>query len=81
MIHRKEVYNLTFNLFSRYYSLTILLTGLVIPLTLGVVSSAAILFVYNTSSFGMNRTHAMFCGVGQTVVHSAFGYFKFLATL
>jgi hypothetical protein len=33
----------------RYYSLTILVTGLLIPLTLGVVSSAAILFVYSTS--------------------------------
>jgi hypothetical protein len=67
--------------FFRYYSLTILFTGLLIPLTLGVVSSAAILFVYNTSSFRMDSTHAMMWGVGQTVVHSVFGYFKFLATL
>ena len=67
--------------FFRYYSLTILFNGLLIPLTLGVVSSAAILFVYNTSSFRMDSTHAMMWGVGQTVVHSVFGYFKFLATL
>ena len=46
--------------FSRYYSLTILITGFLIPLTLGLVSSAAILFVYSTSSFRMESTHAMY---------------------
>jgi hypothetical protein len=29
----------------------------------------------------MDSTHAMMWGLGQTVIHSVFGYFKFSATL
>jgi len=67
--------------FGRFYSLMILLMGFFLPLTLGVVSSASIAFVYKTSSFGMSPFHAMIWGVGQTVVHALFGYFRLLATL
>ncbi len=59
----------------------IIVMGIVNPLTLGVVSSASIAFVYKTSSFEMDHTHAMMWGVGQTVIHAAFGAFRFLATL
>jgi predicted membrane protein len=59
----------------------IMLMGVVIPLTLGVVSSASIAFVYKTSSFDMDQSHAMMWGVGQTVIHAAFGSFRLLATL
>ena len=37
--------------FGRFYSLMILLMGFFLPLTLGVVSSASIAFVYKTSRF------------------------------
>jgi len=67
--------------FGRFYSLMILLMGFFLPLTLGVVSSASIAFVYKTSSFEMSTFHAMIWGVGQTVVHALFGYFRLLATL
>ena len=86
--------------FGRFYSLRILLMGFFLPLTLGVVSSASIAFVYKTSrlpcasynfdlpnldmkpcSFEMSTFHAMIWGVGQTVVHALFGYFRLLATL
>lgn len=90
--------------FGRFYSLMILFMGFFLPLTLGVLSSAAIAFVYKSSrfvtsmtnwffharfhicfsfpfSFPMDPFHAMFWGVGQTVVHALFGYFRLLATL
>ena len=37
--------------FGRFYSLMILLMGFFLPLTLGVVSSASVAFVYKTSRF------------------------------
>ena len=65
----------------RFYSLMILLMGVILPLTLGVLSSACIAFVYKTSSFSMDTSHAMMWGVGQTVIHAFFGSFRLLATL
>ena len=65
----------------RFYSLMILVMGIILPLTLGVVSSASIAFVYKTSSFEMDNSHAMMWGVGQTVIHAFFGSFRLLATL
>lgn len=60
----------------------ILFMGFFIPLSLGIISSASIAFVYKTSNFvPMDPTHAMFWGVGQTGVHAAFGVFRILATL
>ena len=55
--------------------------GVILPLTLGVLSSACIAFVYKTSSFSMDTSHAMMWGVGQTVIHAFFGSFRLLATL
>ena len=65
----------------RFYSLMIFLMGVIIPLTLGVVSSASIAFVYKTSSFEMSKLHAFMWGVGQTVTHAFFGSVRFLASL
>lgn len=67
--------------FFRFYSLMIFLMGVIIPLTLGVVSSASIAFVYKTSSFEMSKLHAFMWGVGQTVTHAFFGSVRFLASL
>nr|ACO14605.1 Transmembrane protein 170 [Caligus clemensi] len=67
--------------FGRFYSLMILFMGLLIPLSLGMISSAAIAFVYKTSNFKMDYTHAMMWGIGQTVIHAAFGATRILATL
>jgi hypothetical protein len=65
----------------KFYSVMILLMGTVIPCSLGLLSSAAIAFVYKHSSFSMVPTHAMMWGVGQTVIHAAVGFTRILATL
>jgi len=67
--------------FGRFYSLMILFMGFVLPLTLGVVSSGAIAFVYKTSSFDMPTFHALMWGCGQTLIHAFFGVSRLLATL
>ena len=67
--------------FGRFYSLMILLMGVFLPLTIGVLSSAAIAFVYKTSSFPMPQMHAIFWGAGQTAIHALFGFTRILATL
>ena len=75
----------------------ILVMGLIIPLSLGLLSSGAIAFVYKHSNFSMVRDfeqysilnmsivqvpiHAMMWGVGQTVTHAAVGFTRILATL
>ena len=56
----------------------ILVMGVVIPLTLGVVSSASIAFVCKTSSIEMSKLYAFIWGVGLTAF---FGSVRFLATL
>ena len=78
-IHTMD-FNKKFHFF-RFYSLMIFLMGVIIPLTLGVVSSASIAFVYKTSSFEMSKLHAFMWGVGQTVTHAFFGSVRFLASL
>merc|ERR1712080_286137 len=49
----------------RFYSVMILVMGLVIPPSLGLISSGAIAFVYKQSNFSMVAIHAMMWGVGQ----------------
>jgi len=65
----------------RFYSVMILIMGLVIPLSLGLLSSGAIAFVYKHSNFSMVPIHAAMWGVGQTVIHAAVGFTRILATL
>jgi di/tricarboxylate transporter len=65
----------------RFYGATILVMGLIIPLSLGLLSSGAIAFVYKHSNFSMVPVHAMMWGVGQTVLHAAVGFTRILATL
>jgi len=65
----------------KFYSVMILVMGTIIPCSLGLLSSAAIAFVYKHSSFSMFPTHAMMWGVGQTVIHAAVGVTRVLATL
>jgi len=65
----------------RFYSVIILVMGLIIPLSLGLLSSGAIAFVYKHSNFSMVPIHAMMWGVGQTAIHAAVGFTRILATL
>ena len=65
----------------RFYSVVIFIMGLVIPCSLGLLSSGAIAFVYKHSNFSMVPIHAAMWGVGQTVIHAAVGFTRILATL
>jgi len=65
----------------RFYSVLIFLMGWVIPLSLGLISSVCVSFVYKASNFTMLPFHAMMWGVGQTVIHAAVGFTRILATL
>merc|ERR1712029_749385 len=58
----------------RFYSVMILLMGLAVPLSLGLITSAAIAFVYKHSNFSMVPLHAAMWGGGQTVIHAAVGF-------
>ena len=57
----------------RFYSVMILIMGIMVPLSLGLITSAAIAFVYQNSNFFMGPLHAAMRGVGQTVIHAAVG--------
>ena len=65
----------------RFYSVMILFMGLAVPLTLGLITSAAIAFVYKHSNFSMVPIHAAMWGAGQTVIHAGVGLTRILATL
>ena len=65
----------------RFYSVSILTMGLAVPLSLGLITSAAIAFVYKHSNFSMAPIHAAMWGAGQTVIHAAVGLTRILATL
>lgn len=55
--------------------------GVIQPLSSGVVSSAAIAGVYRASMIQMAPLHALFWGIGQTVLAAAVGFTRILATL
>lgn len=55
--------------------------GFLLPLTSGVVTSAAVAFVYQASKYQMPALYALFWGIGQTVVAACIGFTRILATL
>ncbi|XP_063907051.1 transmembrane protein 170A [Zophobas morio] len=67
--------------FGKFFPLAILLIGIVAPAVTGIVSSAAIAFVYRASSLPMNPLYALFWGCGQTIVMASMGFTRILATL
>lgn len=67
--------------FGRFFSILILVTGVVSPATSGIVSSAAIAFVHRASSLQMSPIYALVWGVGLTAVSSCIGLTRILATL
>lgn len=67
--------------FGRFFSILILVMGVVSPATSGIVSSAAIAFVHRVSSLQMLPVYALVWGIGQTVVSAFVGYLRILATL
>ncbi|XP_059615983.1 transmembrane protein 170A [Phlebotomus argentipes] len=67
--------------FGRFFSILILIMGVVSPATSGVISSAAIAFVHRASSLQMSPIYAMIWGVGQTLLSACIGFTRILATL
>lgn len=67
--------------FGRFFSILILVMGVVSPATSGIVSSAAIAFVHRASSLQMSPISALVWGVGQTFVSACIGLTRILATL
>lgn len=67
--------------FGKFFPIFILVMGVLSPLTSGVVSSAAVAFVYRASSLQMAPLYALFWGVGQTFLAACIGFTRILATL
>lgn len=67
--------------FGRFFSILILVIGVVSPATSGIVSSAAIAFVHRVYSLQMLPVYALVWGIGQTMVAAFIGYLRILATL
>lgn len=67
--------------FGRFFSILILVMGVLAPATSGVVTSSAIAFVHRASSLQMTPVWAMVWGVGQTALSACIGYTRILATL
>ncbi|XP_043479243.1 transmembrane protein 170A [Leptopilina heterotoma] len=67
--------------YGKFFPLLIIIMGFVLPLTSGVLSSAAVAFVYQASSYQMPSLYALFWGIGQTFVAACVGFTRILATL
>ncbi|XP_043488277.1 transmembrane protein 170A [Polistes fuscatus] len=67
--------------YGKFFPLLIIIMGILLPLTSGVLSSAAVAFVYRASSHQMPPLYALVWGIGQTVVAACVGFTRILATL
>ncbi|XP_066587295.1 transmembrane protein 170A [Prorops nasuta] len=67
--------------YGKFFPLLIIIMGILLPLTSGVLSSAAIAFVYRASNYQMPPLYALFWGIGQTIVAACVGFTRILATL
>ncbi|WAR13183.1 T170A-like protein [Mya arenaria] len=65
----------------RWIPVAIFVVGVVSPVTLGVVSSAAIAFFYRASDVEMAPFYALLWGLGQTIIGIIFSFTRILATL
>ncbi|XP_015608116.1 transmembrane protein 170A isoform X1 [Cephus cinctus] len=67
--------------YGKFFPLLIIIMGVLLPLTSGVLSSAAVAFVYRASSYQMPPLYALLWGIGQTVMAGCVGFTRILATL
>jgi len=67
--------------YGKFFPILILVMGLLLPLTSGVLSSATVAFVYRGSNYQMSPLYALLWGIGQTVVAACVGFTRILATL
>lgn len=66
---------------ARYYPLFILMSGIVTPLCVSLITSALIAGVYRAATFSMEPLYAALFGIGQTLLTLGFAYTRILATL
>ncbi|RWS31021.1 hypothetical protein B4U80_04512 [Leptotrombidium deliense] len=67
--------------YARFSPLFVLISGILTPLTMGLVTSATIAGVYRAAGFTMTPGYAAVYGIGQTVCNLIFSYTRILATL
>ncbi|CAK9828207.1 Transmembrane protein 170A [Anthophora retusa] len=67
--------------YGKFFPLLIIIMGVLLPLTSGVLSSAAVAFVYRASRYPLPPLYALLWGIGQTVVAGCVGFTRILATL
>ncbi|CAL7940708.1 unnamed protein product [Xylocopa violacea] len=67
--------------YGKFFPLLIIIMGLLLPLTSGVLSSAAVAFVYRASRYPLPPLYALLWGIGQTLVAGCVGFTRILATL
>lgn len=73
--------NLKARQFGRYCAVLIFAHGIIIPITLGLVTSACVAFVYTASNFDMSLCEAFLWGAGHTIVHAIFVYTRVVTIL
>ncbi|KAJ2943714.1 hypothetical protein O0L34_g16827 [Tuta absoluta] len=67
--------------YGKFYPVLLIVIGVVNPVTSGVVSSAAIAFIYRAANLAMPPVHTMIWGIGQTLLGAGIGFTRILATL
>ncbi|XP_012262308.1 transmembrane protein 170A [Athalia rosae] len=67
--------------YGKFFPILIIIMGVLLPLTSGILSSAAVAFVYRASSYQMLPLYAMLWGIGQTIMAACVGFTRILATL
>merc|ERR1711973_364754 len=66
---------------ARWYSLVLLINGLIFPLTVGLLTSSVISGVYHSVGWRMNPIIAFLWGVGQTLILLTVSMCRLLCTL
>ncbi|XP_030059540.1 transmembrane protein 170A [Microcaecilia unicolor] len=75
------LFTLRHHKYGRFMSVTILLMGIVGPISAGTLTSAAIAGVYRAAGKEMTPFEALILGVGQTFCVVVVSYLRILATL
>ena len=66
---------------ARFYPVFIVISGVVTPLCVSLITSALIAGVYRAANFKMFYPYDALFGVGQTLLTLVFAYTRILATL
>lgn len=67
--------------FGRCCAVFIFAHGIIIPITLGLITSACVAFVYTASNIDMSLCEAFLWGAGHTIAHTIFVYTRVVTIL